>query len=292
MINGWLIYDKEKAEENRSYIDWFISEASQQDVLLSLIYREDLLIGISNDQPIIKWKGEFVSFPDFAVIRTIDTLLSKQLELIGIHVFNSSAISYMANNKAMTHLAIQRLGIPMLDSFFFRKEDALHGQPPIDFPFVLKEPHGRGGSQVFLIENISMFEQSIPCIDSDYMVIQSCKVQLGKDIRVFVVGKKIIGAVLRKSDKDFRANYKLGGSAEAYVLSEKEQSQIEKIIASFEFGMVGIDFLLDEKGTLLFNEIEDIVGSRTLSAVSDVNILKMYIQHIKDELNRNHQAGT
>ena len=31
--------------------------------------------------------------------------------------------------------------------------------------------------------------------------------------------------------------------------------------------MVGIDFIFDEQGQFLFNEIEDVVGSRTLSAV-------------------------
>ncbi|WP_042223326.1 ATP-grasp domain-containing protein [Oceanobacillus manasiensis] len=287
MLSGWLIYNKDKADENRSYIDWFLSEASQQNISLSLIYREDLTIGIKDNQPTTWWKGNMISFPVFAVVRTIDPFLSKHLEEGGCHVFNSSTVSEIANDKALAHLTIQRLDIPMLDSFFLKKEDTQNEVPPLDYPFVLKEPHGRGGSQVYMIEDEFMFKQSISYIHSDYMLVQPCNVQRGKDIRVFVVGKKIVGAVLRQSDSDFRANYKLGGSAELYLLNEQERIQIERIISYFDFGMVGIDFLLDEEGNLLFNEIEDIVGSRTLSAVSDINILQIYIQFIKDEIMKN-----
>ena len=57
-----------------------------------------------------------------------------------------------------------------------------------------------------------------------------------------------------------------------------------KIVHAFDFGMVGIDFLIGQDGHLYFNEIEDIVGSRTLSHVSDLNILKEYVTYIKDHI--------
>lgn len=108
---------------------------------------------------------------------------------------------------------------------------------------------------------------------------------------MFVVGKEIIGAVMRENSQDFRANFKLGGSARLYELQENELAIINKITSHFNFDMVGIDFLIDLDGELLFNEIEDVVGSRTLSAVSNVNILKKYIAHIKSEINeRNFKA--
>ncbi|MFD2628690.1 RimK family alpha-L-glutamate ligase [Oceanobacillus kapialis] len=289
MINGWLIYNKQKARENDTYIRWFQTEASLQNISLSLLYREELTIGVENNQPIVKLKGETISFPDFAVVRVIDPLFSRHLEAGGIPVFNSSFISEIANDKTKTHLAIQHLGIPMLDSFFIRRKDTLALTPPMDYPFVLKDPKSSGGNQVFFIKDASMFKQRIQLIDSEYLLLQSCKVQIGKDIRVFVVGKNIIGAVLRKSDTDFRANYKLGGTAEIYPLSKNEKEFVTKIIASFDFDMVGIDFLLDENGQLLFNEIEDIVGSRTLSTVSDVNLLKLYVEHILHKINAHNR---
>ncbi len=55
---------------------------------------------------------------------------------------------------------------------------------------------------------------------------------------------------------------------------------VNTIINHFDFGMVGIDFIFDEKGGFLFNEIEDVVGSRTLSMTSDTDIVKLYLEHI------------
>ena len=48
--------------------------------------------------------------------------------------------------------------------------------------------------------------------------------------------------------------------------------------------MVGIDFIFDEHGHFLFNEIEDVVGSRTLSALSEINIVREYLKFIKDHV--------
>ena len=48
--------------------------------------------------------------------------------------------------------------------------------------------------------------------------------------------------------------------------------------------MVGIDFIFDEEGRFLFNEIEDVVGSRTLSALSEINIVWEYLNFIKNSV--------
>jgi gamma-F420-2:alpha-L-glutamate ligase len=116
------------------------------------------------------------------------------------------------------------------------------------------------------------------------IIVQACNVQLGKDLRVFVVGEEIIGAVLRESSEDFRANFKLGGSARLYQLNETEEKMIRKIMHYFHFDMAGIDFLIGLDGELLFNEIEDVVGSRILSMVRGANILAAYVAHIKKRL--------
>ena len=64
----------------------------------------------------------------------------------------------------------------------------------------------------------------------------------------------------------------------------RKQALIQKIIDAFDFGMVGIDFIFDEEGQFLFNEIEDVVGSRTLSAVSEINIVREYLEFIKNRV--------
>ena len=107
---------------------------------------------------------------------------------------------------------------------------------------------------------------------------------LGKDLRVWAVGGKIITAILRESNSDFRSNFCLGGSATVYQLRDKEINLVEKIINLVKSDYIGIDFLF-HKGELVFNEIEDTVGARMVYEKTDIDILKIYCDYIKREMN-------
>ncbi|SDM98002.1 ATP-grasp domain-containing protein [Sediminibacillus halophilus] len=281
---GWLIYKQEDAAINKAYIDWFIQECEKQDIKLLLVYREELTVGIFEGKLIVK-TAENMKFPDFCVVRTIEPLLNKQLEMLGIPVFNSSEVSYLCNNKAVTHQRLTALGIPMVDTIFLQK-NLLSEHLPVPVPFVVKEATGKGGQQVYKINDLDDWLSVRQKIESSDIIIQGCAVLPGKDLRVFVVGKEIVGAVLRSNEHDFRANYKLGGTAEWYELSAEEIRLIRKIVNHFPFSLVGIDFLFSNSGTLLFNEIEDVVGSRTLSRVSEINLLEKYVKLILIQINK------
>jgi gamma-F420-2:alpha-L-glutamate ligase len=154
--------------------------------------------------------------------------------------------------------------------------------PPLPFPFILKEATGRGGQEVFLIADEASWQNTVPKVKTNDLLIQSTvNIQLGKDVRVFIIGKQIIAAVLRENKCDFRANFKLGGSATLFDLTEEMRTLITTIVNHFDFGLVGIDFLLNKKGEFVFNEIEDVVGSRILSVTTNINLLEYYVAFIK-----------
>lgn len=48
---GWLIYSKQDAKENMSFIEWFLQEAKNKEIELTLILREKLQIGIIHNEP-------------------------------------------------------------------------------------------------------------------------------------------------------------------------------------------------------------------------------------------------
>ena len=69
-----------------------------------------------------------------------------------------------------------------------------------------------------------------------------------------------------------------------YFLKAVEQELVQKIIDLFDFDMVGIDFILDDNGNLVFNEIEDVVGARMLYQCSDIDIVKEYLCYISKKI--------
>lgn len=279
-MQGWLLYSQKDAEQNRSYIDWFIDEAQKEDIELRLIVREQLDVGIETGRLLWRYEGDAITLPTFAVVRTVEPFLQRLLEDVGVLTFNSFSIAQTTNDKRLTYFEMQKLGIPIVDTYFTTAY-SFPESPPLNFPLVVKEATGRGGKEVFYITSEDEWNRVLEHISSNELVIQRANVKLGRDIRVFVIGKEIIAAILRKSDHDFRANFTLGGTAELYELSEEEQSLVKKILEHFDFGFVGIDFLISEDGNLLFNEIEDVVGSRTLSSTTDINVLEKYMKFIK-----------
>jgi len=279
-MQGWLLYSQKDAEQNRSYIDWFIDEAQKEDIELRLIVREQLDVGIETGRLLWRYEGDAITLPTFAVVRTVEPFLQRLLEDVGVLTFNSFSIAQTTNDKRLTYFEMQKLGIPIVDTYFTTAY-SFPESPPLNFPLVVKEATGRGGKEVFYITSEDEWNRVLEHISSNELVIQRANVKLGRDIRVFVIGKEIIAAILRKSDHDFRANFSLGGTAELYELSEEEQSLVKKILEHFDFGFVGIDFLISEDGNLLFNEIEDVVGSRTLSSTTDINVLEKYVKFIK-----------
>ncbi|HZK35265.1 MAG TPA: ATP-grasp domain-containing protein [Bacillota bacterium] len=271
----WLIYSKEEASRNKHYITMYFDECNRRDIELILVYREDIEIGIRNGKPFVLYQGIEQDRPDFVICRIIDSLLTKHLEILGLKVFNSYRVSSICNDKQQTYQFVSKGGIKIMDTIFTNK--AYWDDMP--YPAVIKPAHGRGGNNVYLVKNEDEYRAAMRQMPDFDIIIQKVASDIGRDLRVYVIGKRIIVAILRVSDTDFRSNFSLGGSAQVYTLSGNERQLIYKIIDMFDFGLVGIDFVFD-KGELVFNEIEDVVGSRMLYAKTDINIVSEYLDYM------------
>lgn len=198
---------------------------------------------------------------DFVINRTNDYKIGEYFENKGVRVFNPSTLSKLANDKQLCYDFMQKHNIPILETHY-------KGVP------VVKKPiDGHGGNGVQLLNCAENFEDN-------YVYQKPCDT-LGKDLRVWVIGNKIVTAILRKSDSDFRSNFCLGGNAIPYSLNEKEIELIKKIITLVKSDYIGIDFLFNNN-ELVFNEIEDTVGARMVYSKTDIDIIKIYCEHIKN----------
>jgi len=200
---------------------------------------------------------------DFVINRTNDYRIGEYFENKGIRVFNPSALSKLANDKQKCYEFMAENDIPILPVNY------------VGIPAVKKKIDGHGGTEVFMLDKAEPFE-------SGYVYQQPCDT-LGKDLRVWVIGNRIITSILRESKTDFRSNFCLGGKAEIYTLNQKETRLIEKIISLVKSDYIGIDFLFNS-GELVFNEIEDTVGARMVYSKTDIDIIKIYCDYIMKEL--------
>lgn len=302
---AWIIYFREAAIYNREYIRFYIEEGRKLGIEIRLVLVEDIEFGVRSNHWFITIDKKEVDYPDFVINRTIYPLLSRQLELLGIKVYNNSVVSEICNDKARTYQFLAKTGIPMVDSCFYQNGRMKEVLLSVAEPTVVKAVEGHGGQQVFLATPDKLeLNKSCPEIDtssdlgllsqayksilqgmgnSDF-VVQPLVGNKYQDLRVYVIGNEIIAAVLRTAKDGFKSNFSLGGEVRRYDLSVKERILTKTIIDQFEFGLVGIDFIKGDQGELIFNEIEDVVGSRMLYQCSDINIVELYLKYILKSL--------
>ncbi len=307
---AWMVYFREAAIYNKKYISFYIEEGIRLGVEVKLILVEELEFGVRNNRWFIRYQKEEAEYPDFVINRATYPLLSRQFELMGIKVYNNSFISEICNDKARTYQYLAKTGITMVDSSFYRNSQVKEVLSQVEAPTVIKSVGGHGGQQVFLVEpedvvfdephseseddivnfnsfkNISKVMSGLECTD---VVVQPLTGDKNQDLRVYVIGREIVAAVLRTAKEGFKSNFSLGGEAQLYELSEQEREIVRIIINQFEFGLVGIDFIIGNQGELVFNEIEDVVGSRMLYRCSGINIVEKYLRHILMELLENEE---
>lgn len=298
---AWIIYFREAALYNKKYIQFYKEEGSKLGIDVKLILVEELEFGVQSNSWFIKYRNEEITYPDFVICRAIYPLLSKHLELMGIRVFNNSFVSEICNDKAKTYQYLARTGIKMVDSSFYKNTQVKEAISGVQNPMVIKAVDGHGGSQVFLVDHSDVIEyegdseaeedilhyynrqkqnEIINGLSSSDVVLQPLTGSRNQDLRVYVIGKEIVAAVLRTAKNGFKSNFSLGGEVCLYPLTKEEIAIVKTIIDQFDFGLVGIDFIIGDKGELIFNEIEDVVGSRMLYQCSDINIVERYLKFI------------
>lgn len=227
----------------------------------------------------VSTEKELEYVPKIAVNRTRDAVLAKHLEENGCRVFNDFQICTLGNDKQKAYEFFSAKGIPMLESCFFGKGDEAVFE---SFPCVAKPAHGHGGMMVELVNNGKELKTACKeiCAAGDTAVVQPCASTLGVDLRCYVLGGEIIAAVRRSSEKDFRANFTLGGSCEAVVPNKEEIEIVNSVCCVTTPDFIGVDIIYNG-GRPVLNEIEDAVGCRMLYTLGVCDPAKLFAEYIK-----------
>lgn len=284
---GWLIYDLEDVAKNQRYIEFYMEEGKKLGIDIQLKYVNYMEFGILNNRHYLLYEGKEVIYPKFCVVRCIYPLLTKQLEYLKIPVFNNSFVSEICNDKAKTYQYVGTLGIKMVDSSFYKNRYLKNLEESFTDSTVIKTVDGHGGSEVFLAENKKELDSIIVGCHGKDVVVQPLTGSRREDLRVYVLGDKILAAILRKGKEGFKSNFSLGGQVSSYQLKEEEIEIVKKIMSLFDFSLVGIDFIIGDEGELIFNEIEDVVGARMLYQCTDINLVYEYLSFIKEKTRGN-----
>lgn len=259
-MKGYVYYASEDAERNAAFIEDLIHEAERVGIDLQLLVDEET-------PPV---RGDFILF------RGRQFTTAMKFELDGWHVFNSSEVNRIANNKILTYELAQNLGIPAI-----KTKECLSLDEIASFPTVIKTVDGHGGNEVFLCHTAEEASKVFSQFQNRKLITQPYIESNSTDVRVFMLGHEIIGAVKRIGQDSFKSNYTLGGTIEKYIPPTAMANAAIKIAKTLKSDYIGIDFLLLPNGHFVLNEIEDPVGARSLYFTHEFSVAERLLGYVK-----------
>lgn len=265
----WIIYNREDVEKNRRFIDFVSSGLAKYNVNTKLIILQE-------DGDIDNLIQE--ESPFFVINRSRNDDVAANLESKGIRVFNSAKVTKIVNNKKETYEELKGI-VPFMPIVSEVEEMD-------SFPYVVKSVDGHGGNEVFMVENEEDKNNATQALKNKEYIAQACASDLGKDVRVYVIGNKIVAAMLRTSAEGFKSNYSLGGSVQRYKLNDNEKEMVRRIMKKLPMDYGAIDFIFHNNAAV-FNEIEDAAGARMLYENTDIDIVQLFVNYIAKELSLN-----
>ena len=215
----------------------------------------------------------------------------KQFEMNGVFSTARSLGITRARNKVRTLQIMARKRIPIPETLFSVNPDNIEEQIKIlgGTPVIIKLQEGTQGLGVILAET-KKSAKSI--IDTFYKMNTSILLQKfieesnGEDIRIFVVGSKIVASMKRTSALgEFRSNVHRGGNTEAIQPTPKEQFIALNAVKDLGLGVAGVDIIRSNKGPLLI-EVNASPGLRGIEAATGVNIAKEIIKFVEKNAKR------
>lgn len=220
-----------------------------------------------------------------ASVTYFGTAVVRQLEQMDVFVANSSAGISNSRDKLRSLQILSRHQIGMPATTFVRdKKDVL---PSIErvggAPVIVKLLEGTQGVGVILADSVKVAEAIIETLQTarqNVLVQRFVSESKGKDIRAFVVGDRVIGAMRRvATGSEFRSNVHRGGRTELVTLDETYETTAVRAAQIMGLRIAGVDMLEGSDGPQVM-EVNSSPGLEGIEAATQLDIAGAIIDYV------------
>lgn len=291
-LKGYILANKKESEldEDDYGIQRLIEAGQKRNMDISILTPNRFeMIVTKEDRKSILIDDKITQLPDFIIPRTgSDTgyyalSVIRQLEHLGVYVCNKANSIEIVKDKLHMHQLLAHSSLPtpktMLAKYPFNPKIA---EREIGFPAIIKNVTGTLGSGIYLCESEEKFSDIIELIytnneKANIIIQEFIKDSKGKDLRVFVLGGKVVGCMQRTAKGSFKANVSKGGTVSSFdTTPEIEWLSIEaaKLVG---LDVAGIDLLFDGSSFKIceansapdFKGIEQVIGKTIAEDILD-----------------------
>jgi|APSaa5957512622_1039677.scaffolds.fasta_scaffold04692_4 [lysine-biosynthesis-protein LysW]--L-2-aminoadipate ligase len=210
--------------------------------------------------------------------------VSRMFEAHGIPVVNPSAVAEKCGDKYITSQILAQRGIPTPRVLMaFDSDTALQATDAMGYPCVLKPVVGSWGRLLARVDSHEMAEAVIEHkaslgVNHKVFYVQEYINKPGRDIRAFVIGDEVIGAIYRSSE-NWITNTARGGVATNCPLSPELEEICRQTARAMGGGLLAAD-LFETEDSFTVNEVNHTMEFRNSIETTGVNIPARMVDYI------------
>jgi RimK family alpha-L-glutamate ligase len=211
------------------------------------------------------------------------------LEDSGVPVMNSPRAIERTVDKFYTSALLQRAGLATPETVVCERADeamrAFHDMGDV----IVKPLFGSMGLGMVRVSDEEMAWRVFRALEAIRGVyyLQRAIAHDGRDVRAFVVGDRVLGAIERHAPgepgrRGWRTNISRGGAARAVTLPAEWQAMALCAARAVGAEYAGVDLLPADDGTVYVLEVNGIPGWRGLQEATSIDVAAAIVDHLLD----------
>jgi ribosomal protein S6--L-glutamate ligase len=224
-----------------------------------------------------------------ASITSYGLAVVRQFEMMGVYCVNSSRAIARSRDKLRALQLLSRHDIGLPPTIYTRQAEHLPDciEQLEGLPVVVKLLQGTQGVGVVLAESQAAAASVIEAfhgLEQEILIQKFIREARGADIRAFVVGNRVIGAMRRQAiDGEFRSNLHRGGTAKPIRLPRAYRRTAVAAARVLGLHVAGVDLLESNDGPMVM-EVNSSPGLEGIEKATGEDIAATIIDHIEQVL--------
>lgn len=257
MSDLWIIYSSAHDTNEDNSAKRMLNAALDYNIQAKLMFYQYFEIEM---EELLYQKKIINELPKVVFMRAHEIKLIKYFEEHGIEVINNLNSTVNCKDKWKTFSILEGINVKQPKTMLLASKNYSEIMSYFQNKFLLKYRYGAQGKDIYLIENEKQFAHVMEIINKeDYIVQEFINASYGKDLRVYIIGDKVIGGVERRNENGFMSNIARGGLSYHYELDDETISTSLRIARTLQGEIISVDYLFGE-GELVFCEANTNAG--------------------------------
>jgi len=209
-----------------------------------------------------------------------------RLQARGVVVLNPPAAVETCVDKYLASARLEAAGLRVPPTIVCQHaEAALEAFATLSGDVIVKPLFGSEGRGMVRVSDPELAWRTFRTLERTQSVLylQQFILHPGWDLRAFVLGGRVLAAMKRRSNGDWRTNVAQGGKAEIARLSGEQEQLALRAAAAVGATVAGVDLLPGPHGELYVLEVNAVPGWRALAPVTGVDVAAAIIRFLADE---------